>query len=292
MQENEKVLQLTYGKMAGIHWVNDACNQGMPMLALHGWLDNAMSFSPIAHSLIQVTPDFMAVDLPGHGRSDHREQGNHYHFVDYVFDVLECVAQLGWNRFVLIGHSMGAGIASLIAAVAPELVSHLILIDGIGPLSSHAGGVTDQLEKSIRSYQRMTPRLKQMTYPNWDALIKRRAKIGNINHKAAELLVKRNAKQDDGEIIWLADRRLNCLSPIYMAEQQVLSFLSRIEATTLLVKAKQGLLNQRATTLERITAVSKLEVVELSGGHHLHMENPEQVAAQVIRFLHSGRQSD
>ncbi len=292
MQGNETVLQLTYGKMAGIHWVNDTCNQGLPMLALHGWLDNAMSFAPIAKDLMQVTPELMAIDLPGHGHSDHREQGNHYHFVDYVFDVLECVAQLGWKRCVLIGHSMGAGIASLVAAVAPELVSHLILIDGIGPLSSHAGVVTDQLEKSIRLYQRMTPRLKQMTYPNWNVLIERRAKIGNINHKAAELLVKRNARQDDGKIIWLADRRLNYLSPIYMAEQQVLSFLSRIEATALLVKAKQGLLNQRTTTLERMTAVSKMEVVELSGGHHLHMENPEQVAAPIIRFLHSGSQSD
>ncbi len=287
MQENEAVLQLTYGRMAGIHWVNDSCDQGLPILALHGWLDNAMSFAPIVQSLIQVAPEVMAVDLPGHGHSDHREQGNHYHFVDYVFDVLEYIEQLGWNRIVLIGHSMGAGIASLIAAVAPDLVSQLIFLDGIGPISSRAGVVTDQLEKSIRLYRRMTPCVKQMTYPDWNALIERRAKIGNINRNAAELLVKRNASQGEREIIWLADRRLNLISPIYMAEQQVLSFLSRIEAPTLLVKAKQGLLTQRTTTQERIAAVSKLEVVVLSGGHHLHMENPEPVAATIIRFLHS-----
>ena len=290
MQENERVLRLTYGKMAGIHWVNDSCEQGLPVLALHGWLDNAMSFAPIAQKLLQVTPEIIAVDLPGHGHSDHREQGNYYHFIDYVFNVLECVEQLGWNRFVLIGHSMGAGIASLVSAVAPKLVSQLILIDGIGPISSQAVAVTDQLEKSIRLYQRMTPYLKKMTYPDWDTLIERRAKIGNLNRDAAELLVKRNAKQGDEKIIWLADRRLNLLSPIYMAEQQVLSFLSRIEAATLLVKAKQGLLNQRTTTPLRIAAVNKMEVVELSGGHHLHMEDPKQVAASIIRFLQSSNE--
>ncbi len=287
MQEKEIVLKVTYGKMSGIHWINDSCHQGLPILALHGWLDNANSFVPIVQKLIHAVPEIVAVDLAGHGHSDHREQGSHYHFVDYVFDVIECVEQLGWKRFVLLGHSMGAGIASLIAAVAPSLVNQLILIDGIGSISSHADAVTDQLTKSIRLYQRIAPRLKQMTYPDWNTLIERRASVGKINRKTAELLVKRNAKQGDEKIIWLADRRLNLLSPMYMAEEQVLSFLSRIEAATLLIKAEQGLLNQRSTSARRIAAVSKLDVVELPGGHHLHMENPGLVAVPLIRFLQS-----
>ncbi|MEE9423534.1 MAG: alpha/beta hydrolase [Methylococcales bacterium] len=287
MQEKEIVLKVTYGNMSGIHWINDSCHQGLPILALHGWLDNANSFVPIAQNLIHAVPEIVAVDLAGHGHSDHREQGSHYHFVDYVFDVMECVELLGWKRFVLLGHSMGAGIACLIAAAAPALINQIILIDGIGPISSRADAVTDQLAKSMRLHQRIAPRLKQMIYPDWNTLIERRASVGKINRKTAEILVKRNAKQGDGQILWLADRRLNLLSPMYMAEEQVMSFLSRIDAATLLIKAEQGLLSQRATSVSRIDAISKLDVVELPGGHHVHMENPGLVAAPLIRFLQS-----
>ena len=287
MQKNEIVLKASYGKMSGIHWINNSSHQGLPILALHGWLDNANSFVPIAHNLIHAASEMVAVDLAGHGRSEHRPPGSHYHFVDYVFDVLECVAQLGWKRFVLVGHSMGAGIASLIAAVAPKLISQLILMDGIGPISSHSDVVTDQLAKSIRLHQRIGQQVKLKSYPDWDSLIERRVSVGNISRNAAELLVKRNAKQGDEEIIWLADRRLNLPSPIYMAEQQVLSFLLSIEAATLLIKAKQGLLNQHSTSAQRIAAINHLNLVELAGGHHLHMENPGLVSARIISFLQS-----
>ncbi len=72
-----------------------------------------------------------------------------------------------------------------------------------------------------------------------------------------------------------------------MAESQVLAFLSQIESETLLIKAAQGLLSQRSNTAQRISAVNKLESVELAGGHHMHMESPEQVSKQLIQFITS-----
>ncbi len=287
MQQGNITLNVPYGEMAAIRWVNHYCDQKLPILALHGWLDNANSFVPLAPGLAQVASEIVAVDLAGHGHSDHRGPGNYYHFVDYVFDVIACANTLGWDQFILIGHSMGAGIASLIAAVAPERISKLILLDGIGPMSSKTDAVTEQLAKSIRLHQRIEPRLKQLNYPDWNTLIKRRAAVGNISLNTAELLVKRNAKQHEERIIWQADRRLNLISPIYMAESQVLSFLSQIESETLLINAEQGLLCQRSNTTQRISAVNKLKFVELAGGHHMHMESPEQVAKQLIQFITS-----
>ena len=42
---------------------------GLPVLALHGWLDNAASFVPLAAQLPEL--DWALADLPGHGLSDH-----------------------------------------------------------------------------------------------------------------------------------------------------------------------------------------------------------------------------
>ena len=86
---------------------------GLPCIALHGWLDNAGSFDRLAPLL--PNSKIIAVDLPGHGLSDHRPQGTSAHFLDYVKDVAVLSDVLGLERFDLIGHSMGGGIATLVA---------------------------------------------------------------------------------------------------------------------------------------------------------------------------------
>jgi len=83
---------------------------GTRVLALHGWLDNAASFVPLAAQL----PDLglVAIDLPGHGHSAHLPPGTQYNTPGAICHVLDVADALGWDRFVLLGHSMGAGIAS------------------------------------------------------------------------------------------------------------------------------------------------------------------------------------
>ncbi len=266
-------------------WGNPSNCNNNPVLALHGWLDNANSFAPMAPFLLDVTPEIVAVDLPGHGHSQHRAPGSRYHLVDYVFDICEVIEQLKWEQMTLIGHSLGAGIACLLAVARPDRIRQLILIDGIGPLSSPSYQVAQQLKQSLSMHLRLHSRLSQQSYPDWDTLIKRRANAGDLSNRSAELIVQRNAEDNHNKITWKADPRLKLLSPFYMDEQQVLECLLQIQIPVCLIKAQHGLLAKRPNTAARIAAIPDITVIELPGGHHLHMDSPESVADRIIRFL-------
>ncbi len=64
-----------------------------PLLALHGWLDNAGSFALLA-PLLATRFRVIALELPGHGGSNHLPSGASYHYMDYVQAVLHAVDTL------------------------------------------------------------------------------------------------------------------------------------------------------------------------------------------------------
>jgi pimeloyl-ACP methyl ester carboxylesterase len=75
---------------------------GLPVIALHGWLDNANSFARLAPKLKGLR--IVALDMAGHGHSGHRPVGAGYALWDYAHDVLQVAEQLGWQRFGPHGH--------------------------------------------------------------------------------------------------------------------------------------------------------------------------------------------
>ena len=99
------------------------------MLALHGWLDNCESFHYLAPLLAAAGHHVVAVDMPGHGLSDHLPPGVVYHDVDNVLMIHRIVTGYGWSRVSLVGHSLGGGVCLLFAACFPHLVEKLVMID-------------------------------------------------------------------------------------------------------------------------------------------------------------------
>jgi pimeloyl-ACP methyl ester carboxylesterase len=275
----ELSLETPAGRLAGLAWGDPALP---PLLALHGWLDNAASFAPLAARIRHRR--LVAIDLPGHGRSAHRPSGCLYHFVDYL-PVLPAVADaMGWGRFDIAGHSLGAGIASIFSAVFPERIGRLIMIDGIGPLAEEA---RQQPSRMRRSLERLGRRLDQpgRVHRHIDQLIDARMGAGDLERASANLLVARNVRSVDDGVEWRTDPRLRWPSPLYMSEDQVMAFLSALIVPSLLIIASAGVLAGRATTAPRIAAIHDLRVQRLPGRHHLHMDDPAPVAAVLNDFL-------
>ncbi len=254
---------------------------GYPVLALHGWLDNAASFDDLAPHL--PGRRIVALDLPGHGHSAHQPPGPWYHFIDYVADTLAAADALGWERFSLLGHSLGGAVSTLVAGSCPERIERLALIEAIGPLTESAEQAPQRLADALeRARQPRTP----PTYPDIERVIEARRAAGDLSRAAARRLVERSTRRTAEGVQWRSDPRLRGPSPLRLTERQALAFLAAIRAPTLLVRASDGLLPSEDAGLgRRIEQIADLEVADLAGNHHLHLEDPEPVAKRLNAFL-------
>ena len=272
-----------YGQtLSALEWTGrDDGETAEPVLALHGWLDNAASFSPLSTYLKRP---LLALDVSGHGHSDHRPDGVVTHLVDHVRDVLAVVDQLGWERFTLMGHSMGAGIACLFAAACPERVSRLVLIEGLGPPSTDGKDVATNLRKALDDSASLAGKRKPV-YARVDDAIEARTKgFGGLNHEASALLSERGLMPVEGGWTWRADSRLRLTSFLRLTEEQVEGFIRAIKAPTCLIIGEQGM-GGNGMFDHRLGWLEGASIVRLPGRHHLHMEAPESVAASINDFL-------
>ncbi|HMR03606.1 MAG TPA: alpha/beta hydrolase [Candidatus Competibacter phosphatis] len=275
----ELKLQTPYLRLAARAW---GPLDGVPVLALHGWLDNAASFDALAPLLPDVR--LVALDLTGHGRSEHRPPGIHYHFVDFIPDVVAAADALGWNRFALLGHSLGGGIASFIAATLPERIDRVAMIEGLGPPTSDPADGPANLRKTIQQMDAL-PRKRPPVYANLEAAIQARCEASGLSWVAATILVERGVRPIDGGFGWRTDPRLRFVSPLYLSEPQILAYMERIVAPALLICGADGYLVKRAYMQERYARIADLTVKILPGGHHPHLEDPEPCAHLLAPFL-------
>jgi pimeloyl-ACP methyl ester carboxylesterase len=72
-----------------------------------------------------------------------------------------------------------------------------------------------------------------------------------------------------------------------LTEDQVLAFLQRITCPTLLVRASEGLPFASNVYDKRAAAVANLEIADVPGRHHVHLDYPDRVAPVLQRFFGS-----
>lgn len=258
-------------------------NQGMPTLALHGWLDNAATFDLMA-PLLKNT-HLVAIDFPGHGLSSHKPPACAIHLIDMVIDTLHVANHLGWNKFALLGHSLGACIASLIAGVVPERIEYSFLIDALGPLSRPAEGAPLQLNTYIEQMESI-PFKSPPQYPTMQAALDARLKVNAMHSDSGLCIVKRGLKQlSNQQFTWRTDPRLLMPLPQSLTEEQVLAFLSKITAPLCIVRPSNGYPFDGELMGRRLKTVSHAQLVTIPGEHHVHLDDSPRVAECFNAFL-------
>lgn len=207
------------------------------VLALHGWLDNAASFDYLAEQLSDYC--VLALDFAGQGFSEHRPASASYHLWDDTLDVCLLLEQLGWQEFVLIGHSRGAMVANMLAATQlKDKVSQLILIDALMPIPVEAEQAAEQLQRFLEDG------LKQRKIRYFDSreqAIAVRAKASNFPSELAEVLASRQIRQSEHGWYWRLDERLKNASALKLNEQHNQAFLQALTCPVDVFVAKQGM---------------------------------------------------
>ena len=110
--------------------VDDGGSGGLPVVFVHSLAGNSTHWSKQLEHL-RRTRRAVALDLRGHGRSERPRNGD-YTIAGMAGDVAAVVDTLGLDKFVLVGHSMGGGVALEYAGAHPDRVAGLVLVDPIG----------------------------------------------------------------------------------------------------------------------------------------------------------------
>lgn len=267
---SEIILNVKGLQIKGKQWGNPS---GPPVLALHGWLDNAGSFDLLAPLLPDL--NLMAIDFPGHGLSEHQHTALTHHFLDGVPIVDAIADHYQWSKFSIIGHSMGAAIAVLYAGSVPDRLDKLILIENLGPLVEDVLSAAEQMQLFMKS----VPMIKPPTiHDTLEKAVTARLKFQDISKQHATILAERGTHAINGGYQWRHDPKLRLPSAIFLTEQQVTSFLHFITADTTIILAENGFPYDQKTIEHRIRLIKHHDLYTLPGGHSIHMEQPEQVA--------------
>lgn len=255
------------------------------VLALHGWLDNAASFVPLSRHLHGI--DLVAVDLPGHGRSAHLPPGADYSFAGTVNAVLDMADALGWDTFALLGHSMGAGIASLAAAACPQRITRLVAIEALGALSEVPERTVERMREAVAA-TRALPGKRLRVLPDVDTATRARMQSNGLSEPVARLLAERGVRAVEGGYTWSSDPRLTLPTMQRMTEAQINDLVAGIACPTRVIFADpaQPYLPD-ALRRARVALLPQGELIVLDGTHHLHMEDPQTVADAIGDFFRS-----
>ncbi|KAK8759715.1 hypothetical protein V5799_002654 [Amblyomma americanum] len=275
------VLPVAHGRMTGKQWGPD---DGQPVLALHGWLDNAAVFEPLV-PFLKAEFKVVALDLPGHGLSSHLLPRGNYTLDSYVDSVLSAVDHLKWDTFSVLGHGMGAGIGYYLAALQPDRVPRLASIEGSFPATYPnlrpevaAGGE----EGHRSSYTRQE-------------VIDVMASRGH-NAASAELLMTRGcARVSGGRYVFTADRRVQCARPQGLYPGVFDRALPRYKNSLMVLQRDCRLSAGARPQLDALEAIvrclgaeecSRFSYVVLeSEKKNVHVTDPDTVARKVNDFM-------
>jgi pimeloyl-ACP methyl ester carboxylesterase len=241
------------------------------VVLLHGGGQNAHTWDTVALALGRP---LVAVDLPGHGHSDWREDHD-YSPVANADDVAVAVRQLAPSAGLLVGMSLGGLTAIRLAAEHPELVARLALVD-VTP------GADEMKAEPIIAFLSGPER-----FESFDEILERTVQF-NPTRSVSSLRrgVLHNARPEpDGSWTWRYDplRAWKRDGPISFTS--LWDDVERIEAPMVLVRGALSGVVSDDDVAELRRRRPNVDVIDVDGaGHSIQGDRPVELAAILDRF--------
>lgn len=261
-----------------------------PLLLVHGGFDHCRSWDWAAEQLCRdyhvITPD-----LRGHGDSGWA-MGNAYSMADYVYDMVELIAQLDLAPVSIIGHSLGGAITLKYAGAFPDKVKQLVAIEGLVPpekMREEAEASPDQkLGRWVRQVQRASKRAHRCYVSQEEVVIRMHEANSHLSEPyARHLAIYGSRENEDGTYSWKFDPLLRAHQPFDMSGKDSQQLWSKISCPVLLMRGEDS---WASNPLEdgRAEYFQQVEVVNFAdAGHWLHHDQFDLFMAAVRGFLKS-----
>ncbi len=248
------------------------------LVLLHGGAQNAHTWDTVA---LALALPLVAIDLPGHGHSDWREDHT-YDPRTLADDLAPALRELAPAAELVCGMSLGGLTATALAASHPELVRRLVVVD-VTPGTDHA-----KAEPIIAFLA------GPETYPSFDAILERTLRF-NPTRSVASLRrgVLHNARElPDGSWTWRYDPmrswRLAGRAPDFSSLWQDVSSL---RVPVLLVRGGTSgvVADEDVAEFRRRQPGLRVRVVE-GAGHSVQGDRPLELAALLREVLAGGEE--
>ncbi|XP_054286990.1 probable serine hydrolase isoform X2 [Macrosteles quadrilineatus] len=292
---HEIEIPVPWGHVSGKWW---GPRNKDPIIAIHGWQDNAGTFDNLA-PLLPVELALLCIDLPGHGFSSHYPQGQYYYiWWDSLVLLRRVVLHLGLKRVSLLGHSLGGAVGFLYAATYPETVDKLVSIDIVCPRVERPEILVDQTKICIDRYLKYESMAGE-SVPCYDRKtmlnIVEDAYQGSVSRDNCEVLMRRGMKPsptDEDKYYFSRDARLKIAGLAQFSKDLVKAYASKITCEYLNIRAEPGisfaypeLYDELLDTIKEKSA--KFEYHKVKGSHHIHLEDASAVADIIGKFFMS-----
>ena len=187
------VLRVERGPVSSLRWGSESPR----VVFLHGGGQNAHTWDTV---ILGLGLPALAIDLPGHGRSAWRADGD-YGPVLNAATIEPIVRDLAPDADLMVGMSLGGLTAMRLAVSAPDLVRRLVMIDVTPSAPERAEQMTKAQMGAVALVQ------GERCFPSFEAMVD--AVVATSPHRSRESLqrgVFHNAKQlDDGTWTWRYD---------------------------------------------------------------------------------------
>lgn len=243
---------------------------------LHGMGLNAHGFDPV---VLALDAPALAIDLPGHGRSDWRDDAN-YRPDLLASDIVLALQQLAPEPFVLVGHSLGGLVAAIAAPAIGQRLSGLVLVDitpGVSP-QGDAGSISDFIsgQRDFATQEEMVDRA--IAYG-----------IGEDRAALARGVAFNSRQRPDGRWEWAHHFAHMEAAPMdgmgegtpFAPIWAPLEAMQKSGIGVSLIRGSDGLIGQDLVAEWRARLPGS-EVLTVAGPHNVHEASPAELAAAIL----------